>query len=83
MVGNQRRIRLKNPMKVKLVDNWRNSWKWFSMQCMAAAGTIQTTWALLSDDMKASVPPHWVSYLTIIVLALGVFGRLVSQTPKQ
>ena len=70
-------------MKVKLVDNWRNSWKWFSMQCMAAAGAIQSTWMLLPDDMKSVVPPQLVSYATIAILALGGIGRLVSQTPKQ
>lgn len=70
-------------MKVKLVDNWRNSWKWFSMQCMAAAGTIQATWAAIPDDMKAAVPAQWVSYATLGILVLGFFGRLVSQTPKQ
>lgn len=68
---------------MKLVDNWRSSWKWFSMQCMGAAGAIQTTWALLSDDMKASIPSHWVAYLTIAILALGGIGRIISQTPKQ
>lgn len=70
-------------MKMKLVDNWRNSWKWFSMQCMAAAGTIQATWMAIPDDMKAAVPAQWVSYATLAILALGGIGRLVSQTPKQ
>jgi hypothetical protein len=70
-------------MKVKLVDNWRNSWKWFSMQCMAASGALQGAWLAIPESMKATVPPEWVSYATVALLFLGVFGRLVSQSPQQ
>lgn len=66
---------------MKLITNWRKSWRMFSQQSLATAVAIQGTWLALSDDLKASVPAEWVTYITITVLVLGAIGRLIEQ-PK-
>ena len=68
---------------MKLVSDWRRVWRYYSTQAMAVAATVQLTWAQLPDDMRASVPPHLVSYATGALLVLGVIGRLVDQGGKQ
>lgn len=61
------------------VPNVRRAWRWWSVQAMVLAGAVQTTWLALPDDMRASIPPAWVSALTIALLVLGTLGRLVDQ----
>ena len=53
----------------------------FSMWAYAAAGALQGAWVMLAPEQKASVPEQWVFYLTIVIIVLGAFGRLVYQ-PK-
>jgi len=66
-------------MKFNLVDDWRDAWKWISLNCMVAAGAIQGAWLYIPDDLKQSLPPHLVSGITVALLALGVAGRLKKQ----
>ena len=65
--------------KPKPVEDWRKSWKWFSVQSMTLAAAIQGAWMAMPEDMKSSVPQSWVSYVTIALMVLGVIGRLVQQ----
>jgi len=66
-------------MKLKLIENWRNAWKWFSVHAMVYAAAIQGAWLQVSDDMKAHIPSYLVSGLTITLLVLGIAGRVVKQ----
>lgn len=67
---------------MKLVDDIEHAWKWISMWCMTLAGAIQGAWVFIPDDLKSSMPHNLVQGATIALLALGVAGRLVDQTPK-
>ena len=65
---------------MKLVENWKDAWKWFSVQAMFASGAILGTWAMLPADLKDNIPDDFVTYCTMAVLALGILGRLVPQS---
>jgi hypothetical protein len=64
---------------VKLVDDAKKAWKWFSVQAMTLAIAIQGAWEMIPDDMKAGIPPKLVTVVTVGLLALGIAGRLVKQ----
>ena len=66
---------------MKLIPNWRRSWRMFSVQAMALAAAIQGAWPLMPDDLKATLPPMLVHWVSIALLAAGIVGRLVDQ-PK-
>lgn len=68
---------------LKLVDDWKDCLRWFSVNMMLIAATIQGVWASLSDDMRASVPQGTVSGITIFVLVMGVAGRLIKQERRK
>lgn len=68
---------------MKLVENAKNAWRWFSVQAMILAGAIQGAWLFVPDDMRSSVPQPWLQGLTLALLVMGVAGRLVQQTPKE
>lgn len=65
--------------KFELVENWRQAWRWISVNCMVVAIAVQGTWASLEADQRASIPGWAVTALTIALLGLGVIGRLVKQ----
>lgn len=64
---------------MKLIDEWRQAWRWFSMQAMVAVAAIQGGWAAIPDDLKAHFPARLVTALSIGLLLLGIGGRLVKQ----
>lgn len=64
---------------MKLVDDAKNAWRWVSMQAMTAALAVQGAWAVLPDEMRATIPPTYVQWATFALLGLGIVGRLVKQ----
>jgi hypothetical protein len=64
---------------VKLVPDWRQSWKWISVHAQLAQVAIVGTWTSLPEDMRAAVPGKVVLLAVGIVGAAGVLGRLVDQ----
>lgn len=64
---------------MRLIDNWRKAHRMLSVQAMALAAAIQGTWPLIPDDLKATLPPHLVHWVSIALLVAGIAGRLVSQ----
>lgn len=62
-----------------LVENAKESWKWFSMQAMTLAGAVQGAWLIVPPDMKDTIPSNLVQYLTIGLVFAGIIGRLVKQ----
>lgn len=67
---------------MKFVDDAKQAWKWFSVQAMVIAGALQGAWMFIPEDMKSSISPGIVQGVTIVLLVLGVAGRLVDQTKK-
>tara|TARA_R110000868_G_scaffold215878_1_gene466023 strand:- start:1332 stop:1538 length:207 start_codon:yes stop_codon:yes gene_type:complete len=66
---------------MKLIANWKKAYRMLSVQAMAVAGAIQGTWVLLPEDLKTTIPPNIVYWVTMGLLAFGIVGRLVDQ-PK-
>ena len=64
---------------MKLVDDAKECWKWVSMWCMTLAGTIQGAWMYIPEDMKASIPTGVIQGLTIVLLVVGMAGRVIKQ----
>ncbi len=62
-----------------LVGEWKRAWRWFSVQAMAGALALQGAWAALPDDMKSHLPGWLVTVFSMVLLLLGLFGRLVKQ----
>jgi hypothetical protein len=70
-------------MKFEIVHNWRSAWRFISMRAMAANVAFLGTWAALPDDLKSALPSWLVPTVAVIVLVIGMGGRLIKQEPKQ
>jgi len=68
---------------MKPVSNWRDAYKWLSVQIAAAIVILPEVWATMPPDIKAMVPPEWeVTILQVLAVAM-VLGRLKDQGSKQ
>jgi len=65
--------------RMKLVDDWKSAWKWFSVQFVAAAGAVQLSVLAFPDSMRAWLPDWLTHLLAVGLLMAAVFGRLVDQ----
>ena len=68
---------------MRLVENWKQAWKWFSMWAFVVIGTIPVVWMNLPADVKALMPDSWNKWVFVSITAaavLGGVGRVVDQT---
>lgn len=66
---------------MKLIENWRQAWRFFSVQAQALALTVLGAWQVMPDDLRAALPPNVVYAVSMVLLVAGIVGRVVSQ-PK-
>lgn len=64
---------------MKLVSDWREAWRWFSVQALAVLVALPLVWASLPSDLKAFVPDGWERWILIAVAAAGLIGRVIDQ----
>ncbi|MFM2253804.1 MAG: hypothetical protein RJB68_2141 [Pseudomonadota bacterium] len=65
------------------IPNWRKAYRMLSVQAMAIATALQGAWMGIPEEMKASVPPELVYWITMGLLVFGIVGRLVDQPKVQ
>jgi hypothetical protein len=64
---------------VKLIDNWKQAWRMFSVQAMAAALMLQAVWPEIPPEIKAELPANLVHWVTVGTVLLGIVLRVVRQ----
>ena len=67
---------------MKLVDDAKHAWKWFSVNIPALNAAFLGTWALLPPKFQEALSPPWVIGISVFLITAGIFGRLIQQTPK-
>ena len=67
---------------MSFVENWRDAWKWFSVQAFALIIALPMVWMALPPDVKAMLPDGWGKWIAIAIAAAGLVGRLVDQNKK-
>lgn len=64
---------------MKLIANWRQCLRMFSVQAQSLNLVGIAAWMALPDDMRAVVHPSVVFALAMCLLVLGIVGRLIVQ----
>lgn len=75
-----------------LIHNWRQFHKFWSVRLAALATMLQTiimafpdaalqAWLMLPQDLKGFVPPNYLQVISVGLLVLSIFVRIVQQ-PK-
>jgi hypothetical protein len=65
---------------MRLVDNWKTSWKWYSTHVTVANGAILAGWTQFPDDLKGHLPHNFIIWLAVVLLGAGLFGRIIDQS---
>lgn len=63
---------------MKLIPNWRQALKMLSVQANVINGAGLSAWSSLGD-LRERVPVEAVIAFAVVMLVLGVVGRLVRQ----
>ena len=64
---------------MKIVSDWKQAWKWFSVQAFVVIALLPMVWAELPQDVKAMLPPEWRPWVFSIIALAGVLGRVKDQ----
>lgn len=59
---------------LKLIWNWREGWKWASIQIAIVSGTLQAAFVTFPDLMRQYLPDwlaHWVSLFCFISIVVA------------
>lgn len=68
--------------RITFVPDWRDSWRWFSMQAQALATGLLAGWSMLPPEWQQLVPRWMIFNMVYAVLVLGMIGRVVQQPIK-
>lgn len=78
---------------MKLVDEWRSAWRWWSIQLNALGNMLlvallsfpdiaQQVWVALPDEARAMLPERVAYWVPVIILIASGVARLVQQEKK-
>ena len=65
-------------MKVELIDDWKDSWKFLSVQLAAALALLDTAYEYL-PAVQTYLPEGWVKWLALAIIV----GRIIKQNGER
>ena len=65
-------------MKAKLIDDWKDSWKFLSVQLAAALALLDTAYEYL-PAVQTYLPEGWVKWLALAIIV----GRVIKQNGER
>jgi ABC-type transport system involved in cytochrome c biogenesis permease subunit len=65
---------------MKLVDDVKFAWRWFSTWLIAASGGLLTAYETF-PQLQAYIPEKWFHMVMGVMLVLIFIGRIVKQNP--
>lgn len=68
---------------MRLVDNWKQGWKWFSVHGMVAAGSLPGIWCSLPGEWRAIVPIKYMAIATGVTTVAALVGRFTTTKPPE
>lgn len=67
---------------MKLIPDWKDAWRWFSVQALAAIMALPVVWSMLPADVKGFLPDGWEPWVLVTLAAAGLIGRVIDQGRK-
>ena len=68
---------------MKIIPNWRDALRMYSIQAQALNFAIIGAWQALPDDLQDALPGSVVLGVAMGLLVLGIVGRLIQQPAVQ
>lgn len=64
---------------MKLVSDWKQAYKWISVQLAAVSAALPIAWEYLPADLKAYIPDEWRPAILAAVALSIIVGRVMDQ----
>lgn len=64
---------------MKLLPNWKEAWKWNSVQVFTLLAALPVIWEQIPPEVKALIPPEWTPYILTGLAIAGAILRLRDQ----
>lgn len=62
-----------------MVKDWRNAWRWLSVQLAALLAVMPFVWAELPHDVKEYIPSEWHPWIVSGMALAIIIGRMKNQ----
>lgn len=69
-------------MKPTLIEDWKQAWKWFSVQGLLLIAFVQLLWPEVPQEIRDMLGPQTQRWITLVLTAITLWGRVVQQGPK-
>lgn len=78
---------------MRLVDNWRGGWKWWSVRLNLIGNALlwsmlgwpdvaREIWASLPDEIKMLLPTRTALWIPALIFVAGLIARYIQQGKK-
>ncbi len=64
---------------MKMVEDWKSAWRWFSVQALTIIAAIPLVWPMIPPDVQAWLPEQYRPYVILALALGGIVGRVVDQ----
>lgn len=64
---------------MKIIADWKQAWRWYSVNCPAIALALLGCWAALPEAMQQAFTPAELKAAAMLLIALGIGGRFIDQ----
>ena len=64
---------------MKIIGDWKQAWRWYSVNCPMLSVAVLGAWAALPEAMQNSFSPLELKTAAIVLTLLGIGGRFIDQ----
>ena len=86
-----------NKIKLELIEDWRNFWRFWSVRLGIVASAITgvliafpdvalSAWAMMPADLKSAIPERYMPLIGVVIFVASLIARAIKQTklePKE
>ena len=67
---------------MKLVDDWKDVWKWYSTWVGVVGGFAPTVWLSVPKDLREAMPTEWLAVGGGVFFVAMLVARTIDQGAK-
>ena len=80
-----------NKIKLELIEDWRNFWRFWSVRLGIIASAITgvliafpdvalSAWAMMPADLKSAIPERYMPLIGVVIFVASLIARAIKQT---
>jgi hypothetical protein len=70
---------IRTVVEPRIVEDWRDFWRWWSMRWMAVAGAVTAAWATYPEEIKRVIPPQYMKLFLLVLIVLSIAARVMKK----